>query len=103
MAATHLVGRRIIAGVLYITHVFKAVGDELRPHHHGERPEQLHVTLITAGSFELTGARAGQVANAGDFLEWAVDELHGLKALTPGATAVNVRPALPGESEKALA
>lgn len=93
------IGRRIIGGVCYITHIFDHIGDELGVHNHESRPEHLHVTVLTKGSFALLGTRAGQVAHAGDFITWGTAEDHGLAALTDGAQAVNIRAALPDERD----
>lgn len=98
----HRVGRRIINGVCFITHIFDDEGGELAVHNHKGAPHLEHVTLVARGSFALLGARAGQVAEAGETVAWGREEDHGLRARSAGAIAVNVRAAFAGETEKEM-
>lgn len=91
--------RKIIGGVCYIVHTFDEIGDDLAVHNHIGRAELVHTTLIARGAFEVLGNRLGQVVHLGDLLQWGADEDHGLRALTKGAIAVNIRVALQGESD----
>ena len=75
-----LLERRTQAGTLALTiYDFEAVGDELPVHAHGE--ETVHITIVARGRVLAFGDVWEMEAAPGVCLDWAPDQVHGIRAL----------------------
>ena len=64
------------------------VGDILPMHTHGQ--EDVHITIISRGSFRVHGDGWEMVGKAGDVIDWQVGQQHELIALEPNSRFINI-------------
>jgi hypothetical protein len=80
-----------VGDLIGVTYVLENIGDELPTHSHEEFDN--HITIVAFGSIEVLGFGEPiriDAAAGGRILDWDVGQPHGFRALTPGATVVNV-------------
>jgi len=66
------------------------IGDTLEMHNHVIAPETAHITVVCRGSFRAFGHGWEKRVEAGDILNFAVDQWHGFEALEPNSKFVNI-------------
>ncbi|CAB4169716.1 hypothetical protein UFOVP1302_78 [uncultured Caudovirales phage] len=67
---------------------FSEVNDVLPMHTHTEK--DVHISVVSKGSFRTHGDCWERIVNAGDVLDWQPNEPHEFVALDAGARLVNI-------------
>ena len=65
-------------------------GDTLDIHNHAAVPSTAHITIISRGRLRAFGHGWEKIVEAGDMLDFAADQWHGLEALEPDCKFVNI-------------
>lgn len=69
---------------------FEGAGFLLPSHDHSAAPETAHITIVTNGSFEVSGDGWVRVMGAGDIIDFAASQKHEFKALEPNSKLINI-------------
>jgi quercetin dioxygenase-like cupin family protein len=67
---------------------FQSVGDVLPQHSHDE--SNVHISIVSRGSFRVWGLDFDQTLACGTVLDWAPHTQHGFEALEANSRLVNI-------------
>ena len=75
----------LLRGAIYD---FEVEGDKLPMHNHSE--SDVHITMVTKGSFLVRGPDRQQKIEKGNFIDWQPNEPHEFEALEPDSRIINL-------------